>query len=475
VQDANWLTPDRLKPPVRAPEAVAALRIVIGCLPDVSFDQLQMQHLRFYLSAELKLQHTLYELLCNNACQILVRDLTPGSKKPPLSLEPSDLQPAGFTDEEAMIPYPRRSFIGYRLLQEYFSFPEKFFFLDLKGFDRIAAAGFKTKVEILILISSYERADRQQALEQFVGANTLRTGCSPIINLFTGTAEGIPLDQRRYEYPVEPDSRWRKFTDIFSVDRVSYVSPLNHQTVDCEPFYCFRHVSDADKKTEILWHSSRRPGAGGEEHIYLSLVDLAGRAMNPDADILNVHCTFSNRDLPFRLPFGNEAGDFELEGAPAIKRIVALRKPTQSVRPPTRKGALWRLISHLSLNYLSIVEEGKGALQEILRLYNFFTESRQQLEKEREIGGILSVQSRRHFARVVSEHGIHFVRGTSVHMELDEEPFEGGGVYLFASVLERFLGLYTTMNSFSQLVATTRQRKIPLASWPPRAGQSVLL
>jgi type VI secretion system protein ImpG len=234
-------------------------------------------------------------------------------------------------------------------------------------------------------------------------------------------------------------------------------------------------VSDREKKTQILWHTSRRPTPSGDDLLYLSFVDLAGRPMNPDADILNVRCTFSNRDLPFRLPFGNEAGDFELEGVPAIKRIVSLRKPTQGIRPPSRKGSLWRLISHLSLNYLSIVEEGKSALQEILRLYNFFTESRQQIEKEKEIGGIVSVQSRRHFARVVSENGIHFVRGTRVEIEFDEEPFEGGGVYLFASILERFLGLYASMNSFSQLVATSRQRKAGLAAWPPRAGQSVLL
>jgi len=475
VQDAGWITPDRLKPPVRAPEAVAALRLTIGCLPDVGFDQLQMRSLRFYLSGELKLQHALYELLSNNVCQILVRDLTPGSKRPPISLEPADLKAVGFAEEEAMLPYPRRSFSGYRLLQEYFSFPEKFFFFDLNGFDRFGPAGFKTKVEVVILISSFERSDRQQMLEQYVNASTLRTGCSPIINLFSGTAEGIPLDQKRYEYPVEPDSRWRKFTEIFSVDHVSYVSPDSHQTVDCEPFYCFRHVSSEEKKAQILWHSSRRPAPGGDEHIYLSLVDLAGRPMNPDSDILNVHCTFSNRDLPSRLPFGSESGDFELEGIPAIKRIVSLRKPTQSIRPPSRKGSLWRLISHLSLNYLSIVEEGKTALQEILRLYNFFAESRQSLEKEREIGSITNVQSRRHFARVISENGIHFVRGTRVEIEFDEEPFEGGGVYLFAGVLERFLGLYTSMNSFSQLSATTRQRKMPLATWPPRAGHSVLL
>jgi type VI secretion system protein ImpG len=168
---------------------------------------------------------------------------------------------------------------------------------------------------------------------------------------------------------------------------------------------------------------------------------------------------------------GNENGDFELEGMSSIKRVVALRKPTASVRPPTGKGMLWRLISHLSLNYLSIVEEGREALQEILRLYTFGESG----YNERQVAGIQSVKSSRHFARVISENGVGFVRGHRVEMEFDEEQFVGGGVFLFASVLERFLGQYASLNSFSQLAARTQQRKEVLRQWPPRAGEAILL
>ena len=188
-------------------------------------------------------------------------------------------------------------------------------------------------------------------------------------------------------------------------------------------------------------------------------------------EALTVRTTCTNRDLPSRLPFGNEAGDFELEGAAPVKRIVALLKPTATLRPPLGKDALWRLISQLSLNYLSLVEEGREALQEILRLYNFTGST----YSEKQIDGIARLDSRRHFARVVSENGMTFARGTRVEMEFDEEQFVGGGVYLFAAVLERFLGLYVSMNSFSQLVARTRQRKEVLKQWPPRAGRKILL
>jgi type VI secretion system protein ImpG len=171
------------------------------------------------------------------------------------------------------------------------------------------------------------------------------------------------------------------------------------------------------------------------------------------------------------LPFGNDSGDFDLETTSAIKRIVALKKPTSTLRPPTGRSVLWRLLSHLSLNYLSLVEEGKEALQEILKLYNF-TDS---AYSEKQIEGILSIRSSRAFARVVSEYGITFARGTKVEMELDEEQFVGVGIYLFASIIERFLGLYVSLNSFSQLALRSKQRKEVIREWPPRAGHRLLL
>ena len=205
--------------------------------------------------------------------------------------------------------------------------------------------------------------------------------------------------------------------------------------------------------------------------MYISLVDRSGHTAFPDVDTLTVRTTCTNRNLPARLPFGNEAGDFELEGGAPIKSIVALTKPTLPLRPPASKMALWHLVSHLSLNHLSLVGEGRDALQQILRLYDF-TDSpfaRKMIE------GISDLKSRPHFAPVVAENGVTFVRGTRVELELDEEQFVGGGVYLFASVIEHFLALYATLNSFTQLTATARQRKEVIREWPPRAGQKILV
>jgi type VI secretion system protein ImpG len=127
----------------------------------------------------------------------------------------------------------------------------------------------------------------------------------------------------------------------------------------------------------------------------------------------------------------------------------------------------WRLISHLSLNYLSIVQGGEDALREILKLYDFedSPSTRQQ------INGIVSIQAK-HVTRRI---GLSVCRGVQVTIEFDEDKFVGAGLFLFASILEQFLGQYVSVNSFSQLVAITTQGKKVLKEWSPRSGGRVLM
>lgn len=470
VAQARWTTPDRLNPTLRASEA-AVLRIELECFADVSFEKLEVDSLEFYLNGEGAVIHSLYELLFKNVARIVIRD--PDNPRAPVrELSVRNLRPMGFGENEDVIPYPRRSFVGYRLLQEYFAFPEKFFFIRLGGLSELRKAGLKSKAEILFLISPFEQDGRQQRLEVAVDAKTLRMACTPIVNLFGQTAEPILTDQTRYQYPIIPDARRHQTMEVHSVDEVVSTDPETHQTVTYQPLYSERH-SDQDS-SPAYWYTSRQPsnrkGDDGTD-VFLSLVNLSGRPMDLDYDTVTVRCTCTNRDLVTRLPFGTEAGDFEMAGAVAIKRIVALRKPTRTLRPPLDGKTLWSLTSHLSLNYLSLVDQGREALQKILELHDFSDSP----DVKKQIRGITSLDAQRHFARVISEHGVGFARGTRVLMEFDEEQFSGGGAYLFASVIERFLGLYVSMNSFSQLAARSRQRKEPLGEWPPRAGQTILI
>jgi type VI secretion system protein ImpG len=208
--------------------------------------------------------------------------------------------------------------------------------------------------------------------------------------------------------------------------------------------------------------------------VSLAFVDPAGNTIHPDYPSVVASLTCFNGSLPSKLPIGS-AEDFHAEGGEgsALTRIVSLMHPTEPIQPPVGSSTFWRIVSQLSLNYLSLVDQGGAALRELLSLYN--VGSREAGEKQ--IQGIVGVGRSPAFARVKGEHGLSFARGQKVTIEFDEDYYSGGGVYLLASVLERFLGLYSSMNSFSQLVAKVRskQKTYTLREWHPKAGQKPLL
>lgn len=471
VAGLDWLTPDRLRPAMRVTDAVAALRLELHCFSDVEFRTLDLSALRLHVAGDRSITFALYELLCNNCTSIIVRE--PGTGKRSLTLPPSVLLPVGFGQSDSILPYPRRSFLGYRLLQEYFTFPEKFLFFDLAVFDAMRDAGYGEKAEVIFLIRQFERGERRGLLETGLSARTLRVGCTPVVNLFPQVSEPILLTQRRTEYEVVPDARRRRTTQVFSVDEVVGITPGSPEPLRIEPLYSYRHSLEG-QRPELFWTARRRPTEwriDGGTNVYLSFSDLSARTVHPDRDAITARLTCFNGDLPSRLPFGDDSGDFELENGGPVRRIIALSKPTEVVHPPLGGAQLWRLLSQLSLNYLPLADGGADALREILRLHNFSDTA----AGERHIEGVVSVSGEPTYARVVTEHGVAFARGRRVEILFDEEQFAGAGIYLFASVLERFFGMYASVNSFTTLVARSTKRKEVMRAWPPRAGWKSLV
>ena len=489
VANAGFTTPAALK--VRAPGAVAALRLELRCLPDVTFASLTtMESLRFHLTGDGGFVGALLEAFGTRLLTVLARPPLPHTTAPgasasgagartgpkretPLELPTSIVQPVGFAANEGVLPYPKRSFLGYRALQEYFALPQKYHFLDIGGFGTLRAAGFSDSVELIFLFGASHGLDQRSLLEDGVGARTFRLGCTPIANLFPLVAEPILLNQRRDEYLVVADARRRLTTSVFSIDHVGLATPGSTEPVPVTPLYAPARFEE--KAPRVSWYSRRRPAnwrSDGGTDVYLSLVDQSGRTSFPDQDVLTLRCTAFNADLPSQLKFGDAAGDFTLQAGGPFRRISALVKPTPLVQPPLGKAQLWRLVSQLSLTYLSLVDEGPGPLQELLRLHLFDERDR---ASRQQISGISAVRSLPTVARVVGEHGIAFARGRRVELELDEEQFAGGSPFLFASVIEHFLGLYTSINSFSQLSVRSRQRSGWLREWVPRAGRKPLL
>jgi type VI secretion system protein ImpG len=315
-----------------------------------------------------------------------------------------------------------------------------------------------------------------------VDAQTFRLGCAPVINLFEQTAEPIDVTQQRYEYRIVPDVARPMSTEVYSVDSVTSIDPVTSTVTDYEPFYSFRHGIYRETQ-HAFWYASRRPAPDDKDRgsdVYLTLVDLDFNPGRPGGNTLVVRTTCTNRTLPEQLQRLGDQVVLKLEAAAPLTGIRCLRPPSQSLRLPVRKRAYWRLLSHLSLNYLSLAdtEDGLNALKEILRLYDY---SDSQLDAQQAsvnrllVEGVTGVSSRQVVGRVGSAATGGFASGVEVTVTFDEKNYVGTGVLLVASVLERFLGQYVSINSFTQMVAKTVQGEEVLKTWPPRVGNLPVL
>lgn len=449
-----------------------AVRIELQALGAAKFSTLQLSDLRFYLGGEPQAAHWMYELLLNSVSGVLLRYTEKGGKKQTIVLGRDAVREVGFVRDEALLPYADTSFQGYRLLQEYFCFPQKFLFIDVAQLDRLPKAQLPDRVEIIFLIEEFQRQDRATFLESAVGKDTFQLGCVPVINLFEHSAEPIRVSHTKTEYPILPDVHAPLGMEVYSVNRVTSVTPYSEESKEYRPFYSFRH-GEEEGDDEAFWYATRRPsernGDPGTD-MFLALVDGDFKPSLPAVESITTHITCTNRNLPERLNLNGRWGELDLESS-AIVRSRAIYGPTKPVRPPLRKGLQWRLISHLSLNHLSLVEGGADALREMLRLY----ETVASPSIARQIMGLTGLNSSRKMARIDTEHGFVFCQGVAIDTELDEEQFAGSGAFLLASILERFFGLYCAVNSFTQLRVTTRQRRGVVWEWAPRTGEQIVV
>jgi type VI secretion system protein ImpG len=468
------------------------IRLSMRCYGDAELHELKMgatgedpTSLRFYIDGDPQLVFPLYEILFNHATTVEIRP-----KEQPLSnktiktitnlrlkLPDPVIMPAsealtqvGFKDSEAMLPFTKRSFAGYRLLSEYFAFPYKFLFFDVHGLDKAIARKFGSLFDIIINLKDIRPPSAP------ITVDTFRMGCTPIINLFSRLSDPIYLSQQKYEYQIIPDVHRQSSTEIYSIDEVIANDPRTNTSRYFSPFYSLRHAY-GEQMEKSFWYAVRKPSQRQDDdgsEMFMSLVDGNFDPNIPAVEVLNVKATCTNRDLPARLPFGGKEGDFEVEGASLMSRVRCLTKPTETLRPPQRRAAQWRLISHLNLNYLSLVNTDDGkpeALQEILHLYNFddSTVTRKQ------ILGISEVRSRRAVRQIGGRVGAGFVRGLETEIVFDEEQFVGSGMFVFGCILERFLALYASLNSFNQVVLRSKQREEIIKRFPPRAGEQEIL
>jgi type VI secretion system protein ImpG len=430
----------------------------------LAFSQLNCESLRFFLNGPSQHVFHLYELLFNNTCQLVFEWTNSQGRTETMTLSPGDLEQVGFGSEDGLMPFPGISFPGYQLLFEYFCFPEKFLFLDLKGLNRLKGRDIGDTLDIWFYL------DRTAKANLLVNEETFCLHAVPVVNLFSQIAEPIWVEQTKTDYQVVPEIGRTEALEVFAVESVESVASQRKTSIAYHPLFSIRHYLESEGGPRAFWRLKRQSSGRKEDEgtdVYLCFTDWNLNPAEPGVETITVRVTCLNRDLPGRLPFGDPSGDFTLGASAPVTRVSCLIKPTPTRRPSLGTGLLWRLISHLSLNYLSIVQGGEDALREMLKLYDFENSS----ATRQQINGIVSVKSGYTTKRI----GQSFCRGVQTTIEFDEDRYVGAGVFLFASVLERFLAQYVSVNSFSQLIAKTSRRKEALKTWAPRNGNRILL
>jgi type VI secretion system protein ImpG len=469
-------------PVVAPPGTEAVLLLTLETLSsEVRIGQMPLGKLRLHLHAEAGQSiFRLYEVLLTRCAGVVISDGAGGN----VSVLPRErLVAAGLEPDDAALPREARGFSGYRLLTEFFTLPQKYLFVDLEGLDQSVIGGLGSTLQIAVLLSA-----TSEDLERIVSPRTVRLGCTPVVNLFKQAFDPLLVDGSRSEYCLTPDARRPRGVEVHSVETVHVREP-GGESAAVLPFYRLRGPDAGSEAAtrHLRWMARRRmhrePRPDGvidaASDVWITLVDeQAGPAAVSECTI-HASGLATNRNLPARLPFavGRPRLTFR-DGHGPVGSLTCLSRPTSTLRHRPGRGTAWRLVSHLSLNHLSLVEgaDGQGALalREMLRLY-LLDDLEDFDQKQRWIQGITQVSSRRVAARVGGGQG-GICQGLEVRLELEEERFDDHAGYLFSSILERFIAAWVNVNAFTRLVSTSRQRESRREQWrwPPRSGAKVL-
>ena len=458
--------------------AKAAIRIRLQVTTPTPIKDVALDPLRFFLRGADEMPSQIYEQIFARKCALVLQSATVRGKT--LATFPaSGIRRVGFSDREALLPPSPRSFEGYRLLREYFAFPQRYMFFELGGFADALKQCTDNQIDIVIALK-----EQDTRLEGRIDASFFDLFCAPVINLFPKQLDRISLSDRFSEFHVVPDRNRPLDFEVFQMENVTGFAATAGEEREFRPFYL---AKDTDVGAGAFYTTNRVPrvltakekqfgmkSAYSGTELYLSLVDANDAPYRSDLRQLGMRALCTNRHLPIQMARGIGRTDFTMEVNAPVTAIRVLAGPTLP-RPSQAEGRFsWRLISHLSLNYLSILDskgqEGAGALREILRLYTDVNDT--QILKQ--IEGLLSVQSRPIIRRVRTPGPITFARGLEITVNFDEFAYEGTGVFILGAVLEEFFAKYVSLNSFTETVIKTQQRG-QIMVWPAQVGKRQIL
>lgn len=451
--------------------ASCSIRLGLSALSEqAGLDALSLGKIRFFLNGEPSVVAMIREAFFSKAVGLWASHAGSAEK---IELPLEAIQPVGFGEDETLVSQDARSHRAYQLLLEYFAFPEKFNFIDidLSGLAGRLPAGTRA-IELRIGLARPDHASGGSDLLDRIGSDNFVLGCTPVVNLFRNKAEPIRITGTSTAYPLIVDNRFPRAYDVYEISRVARVQQNNESEEVCEfkPFYSLRHGEDHGGPARYWSASYVDDGEEASYSMEISLVDSTLDPQRPETNTLSLDLLCTNRDLPSQLPFGLPDGDLFMEGGSIAKSIQLLRKPTRTYRFPRGRGAHWRLISHLSLNHLSLSGQGVEAIREILNLYDINRAS----QNARQIAGIVAIEQGTAMTRMAGNPFPTFVRGVQIRVVVDETHYAGIGLFMFAQILDRFFGLYVHANSFTQLSIVSRQSGQELIKCPARNGESIL-
>jgi type VI secretion system protein ImpG len=438
------------------------LRLQFKMHQGVPVNQAGIESLRLHLFGDSSF--SLYLWLCHQVSELRVIPFYQGKSGPGLTLSKEVIRPVGFKQDESLLPYPSISFDGYRLLQEYFTFPEKFLFIDLcdlKSLSRLSAAD---SFEIQIFFS------KPPAASMRVSRENLRLYCTPVVNVFTGESDPVRVTHERVEYRLRPGGNNAQHFEIFSVDAAKGWVRGSAAEVEYPSFYKFNHGAvSSEAKSSFYQIRLKEAVIGKGTETYVSFVNQEQKSITPPTETVVFSLHLTNRDLAGKL----RPGDIQTpsESSPEFARFQNISKVTPSVTPPLGGGLYWKLISHLCLNYVSLTDI--QSFRGILELYNFqsLTDKQAGRANDRRIEGIEKIDSE------INDHLFRGspVRGTAINLLMKEDHFNGeGDLFLFSTLLNEFFALYASLNSFTRLTVRGMGHG-EIYQWEPKIGQQILL
>ena len=481
VQEANYYTRELASLEIpNISDVKAGIRIRIQSFAGLNIGELKLDSLIFHLMGIGEVPMHLYEQFFADAVAVVVQPAAKPIKWQKV-FDASCIRRVGFDNKQKLLPYDARSFQGYRLLHEYFTFPQRFMFIELAGLNSAIQRCDQNQLDFIVLFR-----ESNKELERAINADNFGLFCSPAINLFKKRLDRIPISDKYFEFHVVPDRTRAQDFEVYKLTKVMGYGVLSDQVQEFLPFYLAKDLGESGTggyyvtnrvprpKSQDASVKARRSRSYAGSEVYISLVDSTSAPYSTELKQLGVEALCTNRDLPLQMPIGLGNTDFTLEQTAPCTSIRCLGAPTLPKSSHAEGEIAWRIINHLSLNYLSLTNtderEGASALRDLLRLYS----DNADLQTRKQIDGVKSINCKPITRRITTSGSIAFARGLEVTVTLEEAAFEGSGVFLLGAVLEQFFAKYVSVNSFTETVVKTLERG-EIMRWTMRDGLCPIL